>query len=126
MIVVTAAVIKNRDNKILICQRKPDSHNGLKWEFPGGKLEEQETPEQCLRREIKEELDVDIEVGEIFKVVKQDYSDRVILLLAYECNYISGELKTIDCNDYKWVKKSEIKKYDIALADIPIVEKLVK
>jgi 8-oxo-dGTP diphosphatase len=123
MIVVTAALIKQGD-KVLITQRLKSGHQGLKWEFPGGKVEEGEHPEECLKRELMEELGIEVRVNEIFKVVSHKYADRHILLLCYECTLLKGELSALECNDFRWVSAQELDKYDFAGADKVIVEKL--
>mgnify|MGYP001353056651 CR=1 FL=1 len=125
MIIVTAAVIKNKNNKILITQRKKTSHNALKWEFPGGTLEPDESPEQCIIREIKEELNINIGVIDILKVIYHKYKEKTVMLLVYECKYISGKLEKIECNDAKWVNPEEFLKFDFAEADLPAVEKII-
>ena len=124
-IIVTAALIRDK-NKILIAQRNPGTHLALKWEFPGGKLEVGESPEECLQREIKEELGMDISVGRIFEVVFQDYGNRTILLLCYESFIREGKPKTVDCHDYKWVDKEELQLMDLAEADRVIAHRLVQ
>lgn len=123
ILIVTAALIR-QDNKILIAQRKPDSHLGLLWEFPGGKLEDGESLEQCLAREIKEELALDISVGSIFEVIYHDYNIKNILLLCYESFIKGGQIKALDCHDYKWVTIEELAQYNFTEADQPIVAKL--
>ena len=122
-IVKAAAII--RDGKVLIAQRQQGSHMEYKWEFPGGKLEPDETPEECIIREIKEEMDIDIEVDDIYKVVKFKYEEKDILLLCYLCRIIKGDGKAIECNDFKWVTKDELPGFDFVPADLPIVEKLI-
>lgn len=122
--IVTAAVIFNND-KLLITQRKRGTNQELKWEFPGGKLEEGESPEECLVREIKEELGIDIEVRDSFDIVYHQYPSITILLLAYKCSFKCGELEAIECNDYRWINIEEIDKYQFAEADIPIVNKII-
>ncbi|HNR04555.1 MAG TPA: 8-oxo-dGTP diphosphatase MutT [Bacillota bacterium] len=124
MYIVTAAAII-RDGKVLIAQRQQGSHMEYKWEFPGGKLEPDETPEECIIREIKEEMDIDIEVDDIYKVVKFKYEEKDILLLCYLCRIIKGDGKAIECNDFKWVTKDELPGFDFVPADLPIVEKLI-
>ena len=121
-LVVTAAVIK-RGDRVLIAQRKSDSAvEGLKWEFPGGKLEHGETPEACLRREIKEELGLNIEVGQLIGVSSHVYHGKVhIVLLCYMCKLKSGRLQYLDVAQAKWIKTGEFKKFDFALADIPLL-----
>lgn len=125
MFIVTAAAMV-RNGKVLIAQREVGSHMELRWEFPGGKLEPDETPEECIVREIKEELDMDIEVIDIYKVVKFNYEEKDILLLCYLCGILKGEGKTIECNDFKWVRRDELANYDFVPADLQIVEKLMK
>ncbi len=124
MYIVTAAAII-RDGKVLIAQRQQGSHMEYKWEFPGGKLEPDETPEECIIREIKEEMDIDIEVDDIYKVVKFKYEEKDILLLCYLCRIIKGDGRAIECNDFRWVTKDELPGFDFVPADLPIVEKLI-
>jgi len=123
MLVVTAAVIEEQ-GKYLITQRKKNAHQGLKWEFPGGKVESGESPETCLVREIKEELNVHIEAGEIFKVVSHNYEDKQVILLCYKCKIIEGNVCPIECEDYKWVTPEKMSGFQFAPADIPVVEAL--
>lgn len=118
---VAAAIIRKND-KVLIAQRPIDSHMGLKWEFPGGKIEPGEDSVTCLRREIKEELDLEIEVGRELIVVEHQYQDRKVFLHCHWCRYLSGDAKALDCHDFKWVSIGEIKQYDFADADRPIVK----
>lgn len=122
-LVVTAAVIE-RDGKILIAKRKPGSHMALKWEFPGGKLEWGEEPRQGLAREIREELGIEIEVGDVAEVVAHTYEDRHIVLIAYRCKYRSGEVQLLDVQAVEWVEPSALMEFDLAPADVPIVERL--
>ncbi|MHB8157921.1 MAG: (deoxy)nucleoside triphosphate pyrophosphohydrolase [Desulfocucumaceae bacterium] len=121
--IVTAAVITDGD-RVLITQRKKGSNQELKWEFPGGKLEDGEDPEHCIKREIKEEINIDIEVKKIFKVVMHSYGDRNILLLAYRCSHLAGEPVTLECNSISWVQAERLLDYDLAAADIPIATEL--
>lgn len=121
--IVTAAVITDRD-RVLITQRKENSSQGLKWEFPGGKIEAGEDPEHCVAREIKEELDIDIAVRDIFKVVMHRYEDRYILLLAYLCSHTGGDPSPLGCNKIAWVPVQGLLGYDLAEADVPIAKKL--
>ncbi|PWK06943.1 (deoxy)nucleoside triphosphate pyrophosphohydrolase [Tumebacillus permanentifrigoris] len=123
-LVVTAAVIE-REGMILLAQRKPDTHMGLKWEFPGGKLEWGEDPRAGLAREISEELGIGIEVGEVLEVVSHTYEDRHIVLLGYRCRFVSGEIQMLDVQDVRWVRPAELKSYDVAPADWPIVDRLL-
>ena len=93
-VIVTAALISERD-RILVTQRKKGSSHGLLWEFPGGKVEEGEDPRGALKRELKEELDVEAEVGRIFDAVFHSYPEYPVLLLVYRCRIDKGSLKPI-------------------------------
>ena len=125
-ILVTAAIIE-RKGKFLITQRKKDSHNALRWEFPGGKLDFGEDPRACLKREIKEELGINIIPKEIFEYSSHVYGGKKhIVLLAFICKFKSGKLQKIHINDYAWASPEEMKNYDITEADLPFVEKLKK
>lgn len=121
---VTAAIIE-KGGKFLIVQRLPGIHNALRWEFPGGKIDFGEDPRICLEREIKEELDIEIKVKEIFECSSFVYGEeKHVILLGFLCNYISGEIKKLKINDYAWITPIEIDKYDITEADLPFIEKL--
>jgi len=122
---VTAAVIE-RDGKILIAKRRLGSTLGGKWEFPGGKIEPGETPEECLKREIKEELNIESEVGDFLISGKFTYCFVPIELLAYRVKHLSGDFKVNDHEEIRWVRASELKLYDFLPADRPIVEMLSK
>ncbi|MCL6610013.1 MAG: 8-oxo-dGTP diphosphatase MutT [Peptococcaceae bacterium] len=121
--IVTAAVITD-GRRVLITQRKEDASQGLKWEFPGGKLEDGEDPEQCVVREIKEELNIDVAVRDIFKAVMHRYGDRNILLLAYLCSHTGGEPVPAGCRDMVWAPVERLMDYDLAAADVPVARKL--
>lgn len=122
-LIVTAAIIEEA-GRYFISQRKKDSYQGLKWEFPGGKLEKGETPEVCLRRELMEELDLVVEVQDIYQVVSHEYGEKHIILLFYLCRITGGEPKCLDCSDYCWVTPDEMSYYDFAPADVPVVNKI--
>ena len=87
---VVAGVVA-RDGRIMLCRRRPEVHNGLKWEFPGGKLEPGEAPEDALRRELREELAIDVRVGRVLDAVLHRYPDRDVLVLFYPCEIVAGE-----------------------------------
>ena len=124
MINVVAAVIKDEDGKILITQRNLQKAQGGLWEFPGGKIEPNETKENAIIREIKEELDIDIEVENYLSEKVFNYPEKDINLIALECKKVNGNIKLLEHEDYKWVKNSELDNFEFAPADIFIVEKL--
>jgi 8-oxo-dGTP diphosphatase len=118
-IIVTAGVIIEQ-GKVLVTQRKADSSHGLLWEFPGGKVKEGEEPREALRRELKEELDIEAEVGTIFSTVLHPYPNDPILLLVYQCRVEKGILKPLGCHDLRWVNLRELKRLVMPPADDPI------
>ncbi|GKU25365.1 (deoxy)nucleoside triphosphate pyrophosphohydrolase [Clostridium folliculivorans] len=122
--VTAAIIIKNQ--MILIAQRGKDEKEEGMWEFPGGKIEIGETEEQCLKREIKEELDIEIEVGDFLGESIYDYSHGQIKLLAYFAQVIRGEIKLTVHSAIRWVAIEEIDEFNFAPADIPLVKKLKK
>ena len=123
MLIVVGGLIY-RDGKLLIAQRPAGKHGALKWEFPGGKLEAEEDPRDCLVREIKEELDVHVAVERIADVVYHRYPDRAVLLLFYVCKYLNGDARPIDCADFAWVEPSRLITYDFLAADLGLIEQL--
>ncbi len=118
-VIVTAALIVEQ-GRILVTQRRKDSSHGLLWEFPGGKVEEGEDPRRALRRELKEELDVEVEVGMIFDAVFHFYPESPILLLVYHCQIGRGSLKPVGCHDLRWVNLKELGELPMPPADDPI------
>lgn len=124
---VTAAVII-KDEKILCVQRNENKFDYIskKWEFPGGKVEENERVEDTIVREIKEELELDITVKKSLIQVDHQYPDFRIIMDTFICEIIDGELKLNEHIDYKWLLKGELKDLDWAAADIPIVNALLK
>ena len=125
MINVTCAIIKIND-KILVTQRSEIMKLPLKWEFPGGKLEEGENEIDCIKREINEEINIDIEVLEKLSNSLFDYGNFKINLIPFTANYVSGEIILTEHKDYKLLDKSELLNLDWAEADLPIVYELLK
>lgn len=120
--VVAAILIHN--NRVLIAQRaKEDPLAGL-WEFPGGKIEVGESPEEALVREMKEEFSINIEVKGFFERSLFDYPKGTIRLLAYFCNWSDGEIHSTVHQDYVWTAVEKLNEYTFAPADRPLVEKL--
>lgn len=120
---VVAAVIRNSD-KYFVAQRPDKGFLGKKWEFPGGKIEVDETKEQALIREIKEELNVDIKVHELISVEKFEYEKAIIIMSAYEASILHGEINLNEHIDSKWVTIDQMKDLDFADIDILVIEKL--
>ena len=119
---VVAAIIID-DGKVFATQRGYGDFKGG-WEFPGGKIDEGETPEEAIVREIKEELDIDIQVENYLSEKVFNYPEKDINLIALECKKINGDIKLLEHEDYRWVANSELSNFEFAPADIFIVEKL--
>ena len=120
---VSAALIF-RGGKLLITQRHAHSHLGGLWEFPGGKREAHETYEQCLVREIREELGVEISVGALFEEISHAYPEKSVHLKFFVCRLLSGEPRPLDCAAVKWVDRSELAAHEFPAADAQLLEKL--
>jgi len=124
--IVAAAVIE-KDGCILIARRKQGWHEAGKWEFPGGTLEEGETPEQCLKRELLEELAILTDVGDLISISEYSYTpDWTIRLLVYRATVISGVFRLNDHDEIRWVKPKALVNYDFPEADKPVVQKLIE
>lgn len=125
MIPVTCAIIL-RNDKILVAQRSSSMKQALKWEFPGGKIEAQETAEQCLLREIKEELNITIEIIQQLETYEYDYGSFAIQLMPFICKYIAGDIVLAEHIDYQWLLKEQLPALDWAAADVAVVEAIMK
>ncbi len=122
MITVVAALIK-KNNKYLIAKRSTGSKEVLgKWEFPGGKVEKNESEEDAIEREIKEEFEMNIKAIRFLTNNICEYPSKTIDLRLYECKYISGDFHLHDHSEYVFVNKNNIIDYDLAPADIPLAE----
>ena len=120
---VTAAILVN-EGKIIIAKRKSTGKLPNKWEFPGGKIEINETPEQCLKREMKEEFDIDVSIGEYLGSSIFHYDHMSIELLAYRTYWEGGKIDLKDHDDFKWISLEQLAEFDFAPADLVFVEKL--
>lgn len=126
IIPVIAGVIE-RNGKILIAKRKMNGLMGGKWEFPGGKLETMETPQECLKRELFEEFGIETETGDFIHSTIHPLSCQVTIeLAAYKVRYISGEFQLRDHDEIKWVRPRELDGYDFPDADYAVVKKLME
>lgn len=122
-IAVSAALIF-RNGKLLITRRLPDTHLGGLWEFPGGKREPDETFEQCLARELREELGVEVKVGSLFEEITHAYPDKTVHLKFFLCELSEGEPQALGCAAVKWIRKSELANYDFPAADARLLQKI--
>jgi len=121
MLQVTCAIIEN-NGKILCAQRSEKMKLPLKWEFPGGKIEEDESLEACLKREIREELGIEIDILEQLPSFKHSYSANFsIELFPFRCKIVSQEIQLAEHKQIKWLSLEELKDLNWAEADVPIV-----
>jgi mutator protein MutT len=120
---VAAALIFHK-GKLLITQRRPDDHLPNLWEFPGGKIEKGETFEQCLVREIREELGIDIAVGELVEDLTHTYPEKTVRLCFFKCALISGEAKPIHVQDLRWITREELGNFEFPAADAKLITRL--
>ena len=125
MIRVTCAILKH-NSKVLICQRSSLMKLALKWEFPGGKIEADESKKDCLKREIFEELGTNIRIGEELTMVEYHYPDFSVRLYPFICSIESGTVQPVEHAQIRWVSPGELMNYDWADADIPIVKEYLK
>lgn len=123
----TVAVgIIRKDGNFLIAKRRLDSSGGGKWEFPGGKVEDGETITACLRRELKEELGIDVEVGKFFAESLCEYYQGKFKLVAHEVDSFSGEIKALEHDEFCWVTPREMDRFKFVEGDMLFVAKLKK
>ena len=120
---VSAALIF-RSGKLLIAQRPAKAHLGGLWEFPGGKREPGETFEQCLVREIREELGADIAVGKLFQSVTHAYPEKNVRLEFFICRLTGGEPQPLGCAALQWIGRSGLGKYKFPAADAQLLQTL--
>ena len=120
---VVAAIIK-KDDQYLIVQRNKNKHLGLKWEFPGGKVNKNENFEEALKREIQEELNITINIHQ--KIALEEYKDEKIdiILHYYLCTQKAGTIKLNEHENLAWVEKKDFEKYDFAEGDGNILSSL--
>ncbi len=126
MVDVVCAVMMSDDGTYLVCRRRQDRHLGGLWEFPGGKLEPGESAPEALRREIREELDIDIEVMEALPTV--DWSDGAVTIRLHPffCRILAGEPQALDHDELRWCCAEEFAALDWAPADLPVLEEIGK
>lgn len=123
---VVGAIIENENNEIFCALRSPEMSLPNYWEFPGGKIENNETPQQALQREITEEFNCLIKVGSKVEDTTYEYEKVIVRLETYMAKLIKGKLIAQEHAETKWVPRNELKKLNFAPADIPAVEMLIK
>ena len=120
---VVAALIW-RGDKFMICQRPAHKARGLLWEFVGGKVDPGETKQQALIRECREELAVEVSVGDVFMEVLHEYPDLLVWLTLFNSAIVAGTPQMLEHNDIQWITVEQIPEFDFCPADVDILKKL--
>ena len=126
MIKVAAAIIHNDEGKLLIARRREGKSQAGLWEFPGGKIEPDESVQCCLQRELMEEMNIAILPYEAFGMNEHIYGKIHIQLIAWKAKFQGGEIQLTDHDNYQWVRTDELGQFNFAPADVPFVERLLK
>ncbi|MEJ6520789.1 8-oxo-dGTP diphosphatase MutT [Shewanella bicestrii] len=122
---VAVGIILNPNGQILLAKRPEHLHQGGKWEFPGGKVEQGETVTQALIRELKEEVALIVSASEPFMALSYDYPDKQVLLDIHTVSEFTGEAQGLEGQQIAWVNKHELSHYDFPDANKPILSKLL-
>ena len=125
MIPCGVALIR-RDRDFLISQRKKNDTFGSLWEFPGGKKNAEESFEECVAREVKEEVGIDVLVHEKFMEIRRPYHERLIWLNFFLCSHIAGDPRPVDCEKVEWVRVEDLKNYPFPPANETVIRKLIE
>ena len=123
-VIDVAAALVFHEGKLLITQRHADAHLGGLWEFPGGKREPNESFEACLKRELREELGIEVAVGELVGSITHAYAEKTVHLKFYRCRWEKPEPQALGCSAFKWVSAPELKDHAFPAADARLLGKL--
>ena len=119
-----AAGLVFRSGQLLITRRHADAHLGGLWEFPGGKREAGESFEDCLRRELREELGIEVEVRELVETITHAYPEQTVLLKFFRCAWRANEPQPLGCPAFAWVGAEELAAYEFPAADARLLDLL--
>ncbi len=125
MIKVTCAIIRNEENEVLVVQRGEKKDHPFKWEFPGGKLKEGETEEECIIREIKEELSMEIVICRQLDPVEHDYGHIKITLIPFICDTLDELPVLSEHVDFRWMPAEKLDSVDFTEADLSVVHQYI-
>jgi len=123
---VAVAILVNEAGQVLIARRPAGKQMAGCWEFPGGKVEPGETPEECLVRELKEEMGMRVEAGAFLAEIVYDYSWGKVQLMAYETHLVAGEFTLLEHEAMAWVRLEDMGAYGMTPADEPLIEELLR
>ena len=121
---IAIGVLINNDNRVLIAKRSADKYMGNKWEFPGGKVEEGETYQEALCREMQEELGIDVQSTQFLTKVVHEYDDKKVILAVYKIKQWLGEAQGMEKQPLRWVEKHELRNYEFPEANSEIIRKI--
>jgi 8-oxo-dGTP diphosphatase len=123
-VIEVAAGVVVRGGRMLLTQRRPSDHLGGLWEFPGGKREAGESFEDCLRRELREELGIRVTVGPLLESITHGYPEKTVHLRFFQCGLPQGEPRAIGCQAIAWVAAGELDRYPLPAADQRLLARL--
>ncbi|HJU05807.1 MAG TPA: 8-oxo-dGTP diphosphatase MutT [Nitrospiraceae bacterium] len=126
LIVQVIAGLIRQGRRYLITRRKPGVHLGGMWEFPGGKRETGEAMEDCLRRELREELNIEVTAPLPYRVVRHAYPGKLVELYVFFCSIEQGQPQALGCQDFRWVVPEDLHNFEFPPADKPIIEALTR
>jgi len=121
---IVAAAVVIESGRVLLTQRAEGQHLAGLWEFPGGKVEDGESPEEALVRECLEECAIEIEVGQILDVTFHRYPEKDVLLLFYRCSLVFGEVRQLQVADHVWVEPEALGRYELPPADRRVIARI--
>lgn len=113
-----------RHGLLLITKRRPQDHLGGMWEFPGGKRHPEESDEACLKRELMEELGIEVEVKELLETITHQYPEKLVRLKFFRCLWQRNEPQPLGCHDFAWVDRQRLRNYAFPEADAQLLSKL--
>ncbi len=119
-----AAGLVFREGKLLITQRYPEAHLGGFWEFPGGKRHPGESFEHCLRRELREELGIEVSIGALVEAITHAYPEKTVHLQFFRCDWEKNEPQPLGCPAFAWITREDLTRYDFPAADARLLEML--
>lgn len=115
-----------RERQFLISQRNADDTFGSLWEFPGGKKNPRESFENCVIRETREELGIEVAIEKKFMEIRKEFKEKIIWLNFYLCSYVSGDPRPIECQKVLWADVADLKNFDFPPANEQVIENLMK
>jgi mutator protein MutT len=125
-LIQVAAGLICQEGRYLITRRKSGVHLGGLWEFPGGKREAGETLEDCLRRELREELSITVTDPVHFRTIRHEYPERMVELHFFRCTIAEGQVRAVDCAEVRWIAPEEFGRFAFPPADRPVLEALLR